>query len=52
VSFVFKDVTYEQTRDSHFRALIKEALPPAVQKRLGPWDSHFEAARAAGKEEA
>jgi hypothetical protein len=44
VTWVFKDVTYEQTQNSDFRDLVRKALPAPVSKRLGDWDKHFKVA--------
>lgn len=46
VKLVFKDVTYEQTRNPEFHAKLEKALPPAKRKQLGVWSQDFEAARA------
>lgn len=47
VKLVFKDVTYEQTKNPEFRAKVEKALPPAKRKLLGDWHHDFDAARAA-----
>ncbi len=46
---IFKDVTYEQTQSSIFRERLDKALPITVRKRLGAWDTHFDAARESVK---
>lgn len=45
VTLVFKDVTYEQTQSPVFRERLDKALRPAVRKRLGAWNEHFDAAK-------
>lgn len=45
VKMQYKDVTYEHTQDKTFRELVRKALPPDVQKKLGNWDVHFQAAK-------
>lgn len=45
VSWVFKEVTYEQTQDQGFRAKLEKALPPTVKRRLGSWYENFNAAK-------
>ena len=47
VKLVFKDVTYEQTKSSEFRAKVAKALPVAKRKQLGDWNHDFDAAQAA-----
>lgn len=44
VTWVFKDVTYEQTQNPEFRDRVHKSLPYAVRKRLGDWDKHFKVA--------
>ena len=41
----YKDVTFEHTQNEEFRTLVRKALPADVQKRLGSWDIHFQAAK-------
>lgn len=41
----YKDVTFEHTQNEEFRTLVRKALPAEVQKRLGSWDDHFQAAK-------
>ena len=45
VSLIFKDVTYEQTQNTDFRARVDKALPAPVRKRLGTWNVTFDAAQ-------
>lgn len=47
VSWVFKEVTYEQTQDPSFRHKLELALPRLVKRRLGPWFEEFAAAKHA-----
>lgn len=47
VKLVFKDVTFEQTKNPEFRAKVEKALPAAKRKQLGDWNHDFDAARAA-----
>lgn len=47
VKLVFKDVTYEQTKNQDFRAKVDKALPPAKRKQLGDWNHDYDAAKAA-----
>lgn len=47
VKLVFKDVTYEQTRNPEFREKIDRVLPSNKRKQLGAWNSVFDAAKAA-----
>lgn len=47
VKLVFKDVTYEQTKNPEFRAKVDKALPVAKRKQLGDWNYDFDAAKAA-----
>lgn len=47
VKLVFKDVTYEQTKNQEFRAKVDKALPPAKRKQLGDWNHDYDAAKAA-----
>lgn len=46
VSLVFKDVTYEQTKDENFREKVEKTLPRYKLKQLGKWAEHFDAAKA------
>ncbi|NCU19981.1 hypothetical protein EOM89_04415 [Candidatus Falkowbacteria bacterium] len=46
VKLIFKDVTYEQTKNPAFRAKVNKALPAAKRKQLGNWNQDFEAAKA------
>lgn len=46
VKLVFKDVTYEQTKNPEFRAKVDKALPAAKRKQLGDWNHDFSAAKA------
>jgi hypothetical protein len=46
VTLVFKDVTYEQTKDDSFREKVDKALPKHKLKQLGRWAEHFDAAEA------
>ncbi|MCX7100101.1 MAG: hypothetical protein NTX38_01035, partial [Methylobacter sp.] len=46
VTLVFKDVTYEQTKDANFREKVDKALPKHKLKQLGRWSEHFDAAKA------
>jgi len=47
VSLVFKDVTYDQTKNDDFGQRVAKALPAHKRKQLGPWSEHFVAAREA-----
>lgn len=47
VKLIFKDVTYEQTKNPAFRAKVNKALPAAKRKQLGTWNQDFDAAKAA-----
>ncbi len=47
VKLVFKDVTYEQTKNQDFRAKVDKALPPAKRKQLGDWNHDYDAAKTA-----
>ena len=47
VNLVFKDVTFDQTKNPDFRARVDKALPASKRKQLGKWDEHFEAAKSA-----
>lgn len=47
VKLVFKDVTYEQTKNPEFRAKVDKALPAAKRKQMGDWNHDFDAAKAA-----
>lgn len=47
VKLLFKDVTYEQTKNPEFRAKVEKALPAAKRKQLGDWNHDFDAAKAA-----
>lgn len=47
VKLVFKDVTYEQTKNPEFRAKVDKALPAAKRKQMGNWNHDFNAAKAA-----
>lgn len=47
VKLVFKDVTYEQTKNPEFRVKVDKALPPAKRKQIGDWNQDFDAAKAA-----
>jgi hypothetical protein len=49
VTLVFKDVTYEQTKDENFREKVDKALPRHKLKQLGRWAEHFDAAKASQK---
>jgi len=51
VSVVFKDVTYQQTKDEKFRKLVDRALPPGVKKRLGPWTEEQDVAPVSTRQE-
>lgn len=46
VKLVFKDVTFEQTKNPEFRAKVDKALPAHKRKQLGDWNHDFEAASA------
>lgn len=46
VKLVFKDVTYEQTKNKEFRAKVDKALPANKRKQLGDWNHDFDAAKA------
>jgi len=46
VTLVFKDVTYEQTKNESFREKVDKALPKHKLKQLGRWAEHFDAAKA------
>lgn len=50
VKLVFKDVTYEQTKNPEFRAKVDKALPAAKRKQLGDWNHDFDAAKSAAPE--
>ena len=43
-----KDVTYEHTQDESFSNLVREALPPDVQKRLGKLSCSLPHGKVAG----
>ena len=45
ISLVFKDVTYDQTKNDDFGQRVAKALPAHKRKQLGPWSEHFVAAR-------
>ncbi len=45
VSYVYKEVTYEQTQDENFRKKLDKALPSPVKRRLGNWYERFSAAK-------
>lgn len=47
VKLVFKDVTYEQTKNPEFREKVDKALPAAKRKQMGDWNHDFDAAKAA-----
>ena len=47
VKLVFKDVTYEQTKNPEFRAKVDKALPAAKRKQMGDWNHDIDAAKAA-----
>jgi hypothetical protein len=47
VKLVFKDVTYEQTKNPEFRDKVDKALPAAKRKQMGDWNHDFDAAKAA-----
>lgn len=47
ISLVFKDVTYDQTKNDDFGQRVAKALPAHKRKQLGPWSEHFVAAREA-----
>jgi hypothetical protein len=47
VRVVFKDVTYEQTKNPDFRAKVDKALPALKRRQLGDWSSDFDAAKEA-----
>ena len=49
VKLVFKDVTFEQTKNPEFRAKVDKALPAAKRKQMGDWNHDFDAAKAADK---
>ena len=46
VTLVFKDVTFEQTKNEDFRARVHAAVPAHKRKQLGAWTEEFVAARA------
>ncbi|CAA9892387.1 conserved hypothetical protein [Candidatus Methylobacter favarea] len=46
VTLVFKDVTYEQTKNESFREKVDKALPKHKLKQLGRWSEYFDAAKA------
>lgn len=46
VTLVFKDVTYEQTKNKNFREKVDKALPKHKLKQLGRWVDHFDAVKA------
>jgi hypothetical protein len=50
VKLIFKDVTYEQTKNPEFRAKVDKALPAAKRKQMGDWNHDFDAAKAAAPE--
>lgn len=52
VNLVFKEVTYEQTQDAHFKAKLDKALPAPVKRRLGDWYEKFNAAKQAKSKES
>lgn len=45
VTWVFKEITYEQTGDENFKRLLAEALTPAAKRRLGNWCEQFNVAK-------
>ena len=45
IKLVFKDVTFEQTKNEDFRKRVDKALPGPKRKQLGNWSEHFDAAR-------
>lgn len=47
VKLVFKDVTYEQTKNPEFRTKVDKALPAAKRIQVGDWNHDFDAAKAA-----
>ncbi|WP_165107732.1 hypothetical protein [Caballeronia sp. SBC2] len=49
VKVLFKDVTFEQTKNEDFRMRVDKALPPQKRKKLGQWTDDFDAARAMDK---
>jgi hypothetical protein len=44
INLVFKNITFEQTQDTKFRAKLDAALPPAAKRRLRDWYDEFSAA--------
>lgn len=50
VKLVFKDVTYEQTKNPEFRTKVDKALPAAKRKQMGEWNHDFDAAKSAALE--
>lgn len=50
VKLVFKDVTYEQTKNQEFRAKVDKALPAAKRRQLGDWNHDFDAAKSSSHE--
>ena len=47
ISLVFKDVTYDQTKNDVFGQRVAKALPAHKRKQLGAWSEHYVAAREA-----
>lgn len=47
VRLVFKDVTYEQTKNQEFRQKVMKALPASKRNQLGDWSYYFDAAKSA-----
>jgi hypothetical protein len=47
VSLVFKDVTFEQTKNADFLDKVNKALPNHKREQLGPWSEYFDAAKSA-----
>ena len=46
VKLVFKDVTFEQTKDEAFRDKVGKALPAPKRTQLGNWSRQFDAAES------
>jgi hypothetical protein len=45
VSYRYKDVTYEHTKDPTFNDAVRKAVPATVRRKLGAWTAEFDAAQ-------
>ena len=50
VDYVFKDITYQQTKDAEFFELIKSKVPPNVMEEVGGknWAVEFRVVKVKG----